>query len=419
MRIDANKSGGGTQRRIVSAVLFCFVFFIFTAPLFVLASQVNINYTPLAPIPNTTETGGGGNITSLGTYLRGIYITGVALAGLFAVFSIVRGGFSLLFTDSVLGKLEGKGIILHAIGGLLVVFASFVLLNTINPGLAKDLNLNMDLIRRDITPYQGRVAPVTLTDAQFQRVKEVTAERDVRLRQEVAELRADAEWYRTQAYATSDDEERAVFHAQAEELDRQAANLELSRVTVGGKNLASGEAMAADTSAEAATAVASATGSGGTISQIRDGYVSAHTSLAVYPEQELALYQKEMSDISGIHKQLAFSLIDFPPNDPNFRRVIGAPTPNDSIVVDKTALTQQLSSMISSIISERDKQKGALYTFNGRNPTLQSQTLAQMRAIEKIAEREICQVKSKCRQNSYGYSKTKCEELRPEIICIY
>jgi len=146
-------------------ILFSIVLFVFLAPVF--TSAVNINYTPLAPIPGTGDCPTSdpnclpAKVQNLGGYLRGIYMTGVALAGLFVVFSIVRGGFTLLFTDSVLGKTEGKGMILHALGGLLIVFSSFLLMNTINPQLGRDLNLNLAFPQKNITPFIGQVAPIT------------------------------------------------------------------------------------------------------------------------------------------------------------------------------------------------------------------------------------------------------------------
>ncbi len=146
-------------------ILFSIVLFVFLAPVF--TSAVNINYTPLAPIPGTGDCPTSdpnclpAKVQNLGGYLRGIYMTGVALAGLFVVFSIVRGGFTLLFTDSVLGKTEGKGMILHALGGLLIVFSSFLLMNTINPQLGRDLNLNLAFPQKNITAFTGTVKPLT------------------------------------------------------------------------------------------------------------------------------------------------------------------------------------------------------------------------------------------------------------------
>ena len=82
--------------------------------------------------------------TSLPEYLRGIYFGGVLLAGFLAVFAIVRAGFTLLFTDSILGHSEAKGMILKALGGLMIVYMSYMLMNTINPQLGTELNLSLD-----------------------------------------------------------------------------------------------------------------------------------------------------------------------------------------------------------------------------------------------------------------------------------
>ena len=76
-------------------------------------------------------------------YLRTIYNVGIALAGFFVVFSIVRGGFTLLFTDSILGHSEGKAIILRALGGAVIVYGSYILMNQISPSLGRDLDLSL------------------------------------------------------------------------------------------------------------------------------------------------------------------------------------------------------------------------------------------------------------------------------------
>ncbi len=157
-------------------------------------SAIDISYTPLAPIPGTVTNdalcaqstvsmtaaekqayNNACKVTNLGTYLRGLYITGIALAGLLAVFSLVRGGFTLLFTDSILGKTEGKSIILHAVGGLLIVFASFVLVNTINPQLGTDLNLQLDFPQQNVKEYEGQVPLINPITTAAQLTAEATA----------------------------------------------------------------------------------------------------------------------------------------------------------------------------------------------------------------------------------------------------
>lgn len=121
-----------------------------------------LNYIPLTPLPFTGDCAPEDiaakkthclptTVPNLGRYLRGVYMLGVALAGLFAVFSIVSGGFTLLFTDSILGHSEGKTKILHALGGLLIVYSSYILMNQINPQLGRDLNLSLALPRISVT----------------------------------------------------------------------------------------------------------------------------------------------------------------------------------------------------------------------------------------------------------------------------
>ncbi len=116
-----------------------------------MAHASNVNYVPLAPIDvNGSEFKTGQECkapTCFPRYLRTIYNVGVAIAGLFAVFAIVRGGFTLLFTDSILGHSEGKGQILRALGGLVIVYGSYIFMNQINPALGRDLDLSLSFPR--------------------------------------------------------------------------------------------------------------------------------------------------------------------------------------------------------------------------------------------------------------------------------
>ena len=103
-------------------------------------------------------------------YLTTIYNMGIALAGLFLVFSIVRGGFTLMFTDSILGKLEGKKIILQAMGGAVIVFSSYLLMNMINPQLASNLNLSLKFPRIQIKPFESKLKPVFVYEQELDKL---------------------------------------------------------------------------------------------------------------------------------------------------------------------------------------------------------------------------------------------------------
>lgn len=158
------------------------------------ASQVQ--YIPLAPIDvDGSEFKTGVPCPApdcFPKYLRTIYNVGIALAGLFAVVSIVRGGFELMFTDSILGRSEGKAIILRALGGLVIVYSSYILMNTINPALGRDLDLALQFPRITIQQEPGLLTIVTAADVAAQRKKQMDdglAERQA-LKEEAAKKQA-------------------------------------------------------------------------------------------------------------------------------------------------------------------------------------------------------------------------------------
>ena len=90
-------------------------------------------YQPLSPIDGTLEAGK--KTTNLNTYISGIYKTAIAIASVLAVFMIFWGGVTYMTTDAIEGKKEGKNYITNAIVGLLIIFGSYLILNTVNPSL--------------------------------------------------------------------------------------------------------------------------------------------------------------------------------------------------------------------------------------------------------------------------------------------
>ena len=106
-------------------------------------------YIELAPLPGTqtsncpNPSGGGGTVpcvgvggtNTLGAYINTIYKLAVAGASVLAVLMIIIGGFTYVSTDAINNKEEGKGQIKAALGGLLLVLASWVILYTVNPQL--------------------------------------------------------------------------------------------------------------------------------------------------------------------------------------------------------------------------------------------------------------------------------------------
>lgn len=98
-----------------------------------------IEYTPLAPLPGTTE---GGKAT-LQSYLPGLFKLVIGLAAVLAVGWIIWGGIEYITTDAISGKEEGKKRIQNAVIGLVIVITSYLILNTINHNLL-ELNLGLE-----------------------------------------------------------------------------------------------------------------------------------------------------------------------------------------------------------------------------------------------------------------------------------
>lgn len=77
-------------------------------------------------------------ITDIQTYIKRLYQFAVGISGIVAVGMIVYGAILIIIkSENVVAKSEGKQIIQDALWGVLLLFASYLLLNTINPELVK------------------------------------------------------------------------------------------------------------------------------------------------------------------------------------------------------------------------------------------------------------------------------------------
>lgn len=75
--------------------------------------------------------------TDLAGYLQGIFQLGIGIAVTLAIIMIVYGGIEYMISDIPGTKTDAKGRIRGAIYGLLLVFASWAILYTINPKLVE------------------------------------------------------------------------------------------------------------------------------------------------------------------------------------------------------------------------------------------------------------------------------------------
>ncbi len=99
-------------------------------------------YTLLEPLPvpggtMIKETDG------IGAYLEGVFKLGIGLATVLAVLMITIGGLQLMTSDKVQLRADAKTTITNALWGLVLILASVLLLQTINPDLIKS-SLNLE-----------------------------------------------------------------------------------------------------------------------------------------------------------------------------------------------------------------------------------------------------------------------------------
>jgi hypothetical protein len=113
---------------------------------------------PLAPLPGFT-----GN-PNLGQWLESLFTILIVIAGILAFIMIIVGGLTYLTSESFGGKGQGKSYIINAIVGLILALGAWVILNTINPELAEDLNIKIPTVTLDGPTKEwnnGNAAPGT------------------------------------------------------------------------------------------------------------------------------------------------------------------------------------------------------------------------------------------------------------------
>lgn len=124
----------------------------------VMGSIGEYSTTPLAPLPGFT-----GN-PNLGQWLESLFTMLIVIAGILALIMIIVGGITYVTSESFGEKGKGKGYIMNAIAGLVLALGAWVILNTINPNLAEDLNIKIPTVTLDGPTKEwagGNAAPGT------------------------------------------------------------------------------------------------------------------------------------------------------------------------------------------------------------------------------------------------------------------
>ena len=114
-----------------------FVGIIFTTLVGVFVAHAQ-DYTPLAPLPGTFTGATGSETTNLSTYLGGMLKLLIALgAGVSILVAIIGGTQYVVAGIAPSAKQDAKERILNALIGLTLVLTSYLILNSINPGLVQ------------------------------------------------------------------------------------------------------------------------------------------------------------------------------------------------------------------------------------------------------------------------------------------
>ena len=116
--------------RIKKTILILLILF----PLFLVFSNVWAEYKLEVGIPGQIDKG---EEVGLADYVRSIYLFALGAIGVVALGALVFGGLTYMLSDTLTSKEEAKKWIWGAIGGLVLGFSSYLILNTINPDLVR------------------------------------------------------------------------------------------------------------------------------------------------------------------------------------------------------------------------------------------------------------------------------------------
>ena len=100
----------------------------------IIATQA-ATFTPLVGIPGIPNPTG----LEFGEYINALYRLAISLAALLAVFKIVIAGAKYMLDDIVTHKQEAKEEIKGALVGLIVILGAWIILNTINTDITKNM----------------------------------------------------------------------------------------------------------------------------------------------------------------------------------------------------------------------------------------------------------------------------------------
>lgn len=101
----------------------------------------SLPYVPLEPLPGLDQSG----TSNFAGLVNTLFTLLISIGGLVAVAALVVGGITYMVSDVVDRKSESKSRMYAAVWGLVLLLASYLILNTINPQLVNFGNFSQDL----------------------------------------------------------------------------------------------------------------------------------------------------------------------------------------------------------------------------------------------------------------------------------
>lgn len=384
------------MRYLATYAIFIILSSLFIASMQPITAQArNIEYVPLAPInvegSEFTSTSGCRAPTCFPRYLRTLYNIGIAIAGLFAVMSIVRGAFNLVWTDSILGHSEAKGIILRAIGGLLIVYSSYILMNIASPSLGRDLDLSLNFPRTRIQVMAE--PPLTLTEFQKQvyrqNVEKIVKEKEKLIadsRERIKSLEVD--W--AMADAAGDAAEFLRIQEEIKWQEEQIASAQRSITT----NVSLGQA-AEVTFGDVGSyngverSLNNATRPGGGIDKIRARFAEQRAGLTGNIDALSKSFTEEFERVAAIHDIAATEFINKGITDLTYGEA------------SESKLVADVGARMAAIEQERTKQIGELQKLNQgtSDPAKEKMIRTQIDRINAISLQRTCTIRETCKKD--------------------
>lgn len=141
-------------------ILLILILLIILTPTFALA-QTEVEVTLIGESSNPCSGAGGGG--SLPLCINQIYVWSLGLSALLAMLMMVLGGYMVMTAaGNAQQSTTGKEMIWSSIVGMGILFAAFLILNTINPDLVDFSNLTSDPFEETVAPGSPSASPASL-----------------------------------------------------------------------------------------------------------------------------------------------------------------------------------------------------------------------------------------------------------------